>query len=197
MRRTRPAVLALLVLVALAPAGLAFAWLPRAAPRSDYTVAFVHIGVLLNDLMNGESFTEARDELIETLRGEEVERRADVDALRTRMEELDPESDAAQALIQQMNDRYEKFRRWQQDAMRRRGELDSRQLETAYGELVTAVDIVAEREGYDIVYRFIPPGEPFETTNPDQAMLTIRLRTALRYPAETDITDLVRDELGL
>jgi PAS domain-containing protein len=170
---------------------------PRPAPRGDYTVAFVHIGVLLNDLMNGESFTDARDELIETLRGEEEEQRADVDALRERTAELDPESDAGQELIQQLNDRYERFRRWQQDAMRRRGALDAQQLETAYGEVVTAVDIVAEREGYDIVYRFIPPDEPFETANPDQAMLTIRLRTALRYPAETDITELVRDELGL
>ena len=37
----------------------------------------------------------------------------------------------------------------------------------------------------------------FSSDNPDQAMLSIRLRTALRYPRELDITSEVMEELSL
>jgi hypothetical protein len=86
---------------------------------------------------------------------------------------------------------------WQQSALQRTGKLDADQLERAYRELVAAVEIVADRRGIDMVYRFIPTGEPFEAENPEQAMMAIRLRDALRYPTELDITADVMEELHL
>ena len=69
----------------------------------------------------------------------------------------------------------------------------------AVGELgvVGYVEIVADRKGIDTVYRFIPTSEPFEAENPEQAMMAIRLRDALRYPEELDITTDVMEELHL
>ena len=63
--------------------------------------------------------------------------------------------------------------------------------------MIDAVEVVADRNDIDTVYRFIPTDEAFEADNPDQAMVAIRLRTALRYPDELDITDDVMDELSL
>ena len=71
------------------------------------------------------------------------------------------------------------------------------QLEKAYREMIDAVEVVADRMDIDIVYRFIPTSEAFEAENPEQAMMAIRLRTALRYPEQLDITDAVLEEMSL
>ena len=92
---------------------------------------------------------------------------------------------------------YQEYMSWQQDALAQRGKLDAEQLESAYREMIAAVQVVSERRGIDTVYRFIPTDEEFRAENPEQAMMAIRLRTALRYPPELDITDLVLEELSL
>ena len=81
--------------------------------------------------------------------------------------------------------------------MARTGKLESEYLESSYREMIDAVNVVADRMKIDIVYRFTPPSEEFETDNPRAAMSTIRMRSALRYPDDLDITDAVADELGL
>jgi len=162
-----------------------------------YSVAYVYIGKVLNPLMQSEAFEEEREPLREELREAEAEYRQRLDAIQGRLRELDPKSEEAQATYEQGSAVYEEFMNWQQSALRRTGKLDAEQLERAYRELVAAVEIVADREGIDTVYRFIPTAEEFNAENPEQAMIAIRLRNALRYPQELDITDDVLEELHL
>ena len=75
--------------------------------------------------------------------------------------------------------------------------LGAEQVETAYRELVEAVDIVAEREGVEIVIRFVPVSDPFETDDLDLASDQVRRRLLLRYPDAIDLTSRVETELGL
>ena len=162
-----------------------------------HSVAYVHIGTILSQLMESETFTEDRQRMIDDLEEAEQEYTGRLNALTERMNELDPESSEAAELYEQGSAIYQEYMEWQEEAMTRRGALDAEQLEEAYRELIEAVEVVADREGIDTVYRFIPTGDPFDAKNPEQAMMAIRLRTALRYPEELDITDSVIEELSL
>jgi len=162
-----------------------------------YSVAYVYIGKVLNQLMKSEGFEEERQPLMEELQETEAEYRQRLDTIQKRLQELDPNSEEARATYEQGSSVYEEFMNWQQSALQRTGKLDANQLERAYRELVAAVEIVADRKGIDTVYRFIPTSEPFEAENPEQAMMAIRLRDALRYPEELDITADVMEELHL
>jgi len=162
-----------------------------------FSVGYVHIGKILRQLMRAESRTEERQHLLDELNETEADFRQRLDDVVERMRELDPESDEARQLEEQGRALFDEYRAWQQNAIARRGKLEAEQLEAAYREMIDAVEVVADRKSIDTIYRFIPTGEPFETENPEQAMLAIRMRTALRYPADLDITDDVIEELDL
>ena len=92
---------------------------------------------------------------------------------------------------------YEEYMAWGQEAMKRKNEMEVAQWEKCYRELASAVDIVAERLGVDIVLRFIPTEKDFKATDAEQALMEIRLRAAVRYPKQLDITDEVVKELAI
>jgi Skp family chaperone for outer membrane proteins len=162
-----------------------------------YSVAYVYIGRVLRQLMNGETFQEDREQMGEELTREDAEYRERAEAIQQRGEALDPESEEAKAAYEEYMSVIEKYRLWQQTAMQRRAKLDAEHLEQAYRELLEAVEVIAEKRDIDVVHRFIPPREPFNTDSPEQAMIAIRLRTTLRSPSSLDITDDVLEELSL
>jgi Skp family chaperone for outer membrane proteins len=160
-------------------------------------VSYVYIGEILNQLMQSEAIEEERDRLMADLQETETGYRQKLDDLNGRLQEMDPESEDAQRVFEEGRTVYDEYMRWQQGAMAQRGQLDAQHLERVYRDLVEAVQVVADRKGIDTVYRFIPTEEAFRAENPEQAMLAIRLRTAIRYPEELDITDDVLEELSL
>ncbi|MDY7109072.1 MAG: OmpH family outer membrane protein [Planctomycetota bacterium] len=182
--------------IALRNRGGRLAWGESAHDRA-YSVGYVYTGKILGQLMQSEAFAEEREPLMEEVRETEAEYRQRLDEIQKRLRELDPNSEEAQAALRQGQAVYEEFMQWQESALGRRGRLDADQLERAYRELVAAVEIVADRNGIDTIYQFVPTGEPFEAENPEQAMTAIRLRSALRYPEALDITADVMEELHL
>ena len=100
----------------------------------------------------------------------------------------------AQGRMQALMQEYQQFN---QLSRGRITQLESRQLERSYRELIEATEIVADRRSIDFVFRFIPTAKSFDTQNAEQAMLQIQLRTFLKYPESVDITDLVIEELDL
>jgi len=162
-----------------------------------YSVGYVFIGGILNQLMAGEALVEERLALIEELEGEEKEFRERMEEIRRRGMEMDQESEEFRTVYEEFVAANEELSAWQAQAIARRGKLDAEHLEQVYREMIDAVQVVADRMKIDTVYRFIPTDDPFKADNPDQALLAIRLRTALRYPDELDITDAVLEELSL
>jgi hypothetical protein len=71
------------------------------------------------------------------------------------------------------------------------------QVEKAYRELTTAVDVVCDRRKIDLVYRFIPSVTPFESQDLGNAMIQVQARTFLRAPESIDLTADVMKELNL
>ncbi|MCP3905573.1 MAG: OmpH family outer membrane protein [Planctomycetes bacterium] len=162
-----------------------------------HTQAFVFIGKILRQLMDSEQFQEDRERLFTELSDKEAEYREQLEEVGTRLKDMDPSSPEALRTNEEGNEIYRKYMEWQQAALAQRGAMDAEHLERAYREMTAAVEVVASRKGVDLVYRFIPTDEPFEADNPESAMNAIRLRTALLYPKDLDITDDVMEELSL
>lgn len=172
------------------------AWGDTAYTRA-YSMAFVHIGPLMGELMAAEEYQEDRDALVEELQAIDEDYRERLNELGARVEALPPESPEAQELRAQGQRLLQEAQQWGLEAQQRQAALQATQMVSAYEELVAAVNVVAERVGIDVVFRYIPSEEPFENAGPDQVLTSIRLRTALRCPEEIDITPEVAEELGL
>jgi Skp family chaperone for outer membrane proteins len=172
------------------------AWSEQPHDRT-YSAAFVNIGKILRQLMQSEVYQEERQELMAELDEQEQDYRERLREIQSDAQDLDQESEEFQQAYERYMQLAEEYRAWQQEAIQRRGDLDAEHLERAYRELVVAVQVVADRKDIDIVYRFIPTDQEFESENPDQAMTEIRLRSALRYPDQLDMTDAVIEEMSL
>ncbi|MHC4947752.1 MAG: OmpH/Skp family outer membrane protein [Planctomycetota bacterium] len=162
-----------------------------------HSVAFCHIGKVLAQLVDADELVEERTLLRDELQEVEEDYKTRIDEIRRRVEGMDPQSPETQQAMEEGNRLLQEYGQWGTEVQRRQALMQADHFERAYRELVSAVNVVADRQDIDIVLRFIPPDMPFETPNPDAAMTTIRLRTALRYPAALDITPEVMEELSL
>jgi Skp family chaperone for outer membrane proteins len=162
-----------------------------------YSVAFVHIGKVLNKLMQAAEFEEERRTLSEELSKQDEEYRSQLEALRKQAEGLDRESPDFKDVMDRGNRLFEEYQVWGREALKRRDKVQAEHLERSYRELVNAVEVVGDRKGIDMVYRFIPTSEAFESNDPESALNAIRFRTVVKYPESLDITADVLEELSL
>lgn len=172
------------------------AWSDRATDRT-WSIGAVNVPKLMRSLMESERFDEDRRALREEAETQNAEFEAQFEAFREEYGEItpeDPKFPEAQQRWQQMMQEYQK---WQQGTMAIQQKLGAEQIETAYRELVDAVDIVADRLGVELVIRFVPPDEPFDSESLDQASDQVGRRLLLKYPDAIDITEKVASELGV
>ncbi len=153
------------------------------------SVGFVSVDKIVDLLMAAEKYVADRDRL-----QQEISLR-DQDILgRMQAMQAQPGFDATTPEAQQLGAEAD---RWRTERVQRLGQLAATQIEDAYRDLVAAVDVVADRRGIDLVFRFTPTAEPFEAPGPPAAYTAIRDRLVLRSPATLDITDAVLEELSL
>ena len=166
--------------------------------RQTYTTAFVDIGKVLNPLLESTQYVEERETLRKELEATEKEYQDKLQPLDQELRGMDQGSPEFQEKVQQFQQLLGEYQRWGREvAVKRRDEMDVRHLQAAYKELTNAVNVVADKLGVDIVLRFIPAENEFKSTNADQALTEIRLRTAVKYPERLDITTEVMEELSI
>jgi Skp family chaperone for outer membrane proteins len=165
--------------------------------KQSYTVAFMDIGKALNPLMESQTFVEERETLRKELEATEADYKSKLDAFGEEIEQMDRQSPQAQEKIGEARKVYEEYLEWGQKSIARRGELDAKHLQQAYRELASAVNVVSDKLGVDIVLRFIPTDNEFKAVDAEQAMTEIRLRSAIKYPEKLDITTEVLEELSI
>ena len=172
------------------------AWADSEYARA-FSVAFVHIGQAMGPLLEADAYVDEYQELEIQLRERDEELVDTMTAFREEHQDIKPDDpqvaevqQAFQALLQQRE-------QMRVNASRQLGRLAADHIERAYRDLVAAVDVVAARRGIDIVYRFIPTENEFNSANPQQSYTGIRARIALKYPEKLDITDEVMEELAL
>lgn len=162
-----------------------------------WSMGAVHITRIIKATLMSEAYSSERKDLKEELREMDEEFSTRAEALKEEygdIKEDNPNFPEAQTRMQAVMQEYQQFA---QVAQARLNELQTQQLERAYREMVEAVEVVADDRDVDLVFRFIPTANPFETTLVEQAMLQIQLRPLLRYPESIDLTDDVMDELDL
>jgi Skp family chaperone for outer membrane proteins len=165
--------------------------------RQTYSVGFVDISKALNPLMEQTAYADERKSLGEELEAKEKEYREQIDAYGEQYQGMEKDDPAAQELYKKAQALYEEYMEWGKTAVERRNALDVQQLQKAYKELVSAVDVVSQKLGVDIVLRFIPTENDFRAQDAEGALTEIRLRTAVKYPAGLDITSEVLEEMSL
>ena len=169
----------------------------EAETSTVWSMGFMEVGKALSQMMEASHFVDARNELQQNLEERLQEARDVLDTIMEEAQALPEDSDEHPAMRQRWDQAMGEFQQLQQIATEQQGALFASQMIEAYEEIVTAVEVVAENKNVDMVLRFIAPDEPIETTNPDVAIMQIRLRTALTYPKGIDLTDDVLTELGL
>lgn len=177
------------------------AWSRPDSPAGDfkqtYTVGFVDISKALNPLMEQPSFNDERKTLADELDAKDKEYREKLDAFGEELKAADRNDPAAQEKFKEAQALYKEYTDWGKQAIGRRNTMDVAQLQKAYKELVSAVDVVAQKLGVDIVLRFIPTENEFKAVDAEGALTEIRLRAAVKYPTGLDITSEVLEELSL
>lgn len=162
-----------------------------------FSEGYVHIGALLTQLMDSEQFEEERVELQAEIKERGDEYNEKLEEIQQEWEES-AEDEAVQEEIRRRGQQlYQEYQQFQQQVDALQQGLTADQLERAYRDLVSAVNVVADRLKIDTVYRFIPTEDEFTSVTIDAAMMEIRLRSLLRYPDECNITSDVIEELNL
>ena len=176
------------------------AWGDQPTKRVN-SVAYVHIGKALAELLQGESFIEENQALQEELLAAHQSIAEAMEAVQAKMQGITPDDPEFEAISQEGQAVLQQRERFTQQANTAKAMLSAEQVERAYRELIDAVNVVADRLEIDIVHRFIPTDDSFEIKpGPgafQAAMLQIRLRSVLRYPEDLDITSEVMEELGI
>lgn len=165
--------------------------------KQSYTIGFVDISRALNPLMESAAFAEEREVLRKELETVEADYKSKLDAYGEEFQGMDRDTPAAKEKLDEARKLYQEYMDWGQDAMRKRNELDVKHLQQAYRELTSAVNVVADKLGVDVVLRFIPTDKEFKAEDAEGALTEIRLRTAVKYPEKLDITAEVLEEMSV
>lgn len=176
--------------------GMRISWGENPGSRA-YSVGCVHIDKIMKALLASERFAADRQKFDEEARsqGEEFEKRSkDLQAKYPEAKPTDPNFEEAKKEFVVLQSEYE---RWLASIQKIQSKHMAEQIEKAYRDLSDALEIVADRKSIDFVYRFVPPSNPFGSTDLADAMMQVQARPFLRYPASTDITEDVVKELGL
>ncbi|MGI9014328.1 MAG: OmpH family outer membrane protein [Phycisphaerales bacterium] len=163
-----------------------------------YSTGFVNLTRVLPALLETPRFKDARDQLMADMQAQEDDWRAKFEALQEKYAEVTgPEHPRAAEAQAEAGGLQRGFQVWQQEAGEKVNAMAVEQLKQGYQEVLDAVNIVADREGIDMVMRFTPPSDPLPGEAHAQTMLDIRMRPVLRSPEGLDITDQVMSELSL
>jgi Skp family chaperone for outer membrane proteins len=171
-------------------------WNDRATSRA-WSMGAVHVDKAMKGLLNGPTYADKRKELEETAKQQDAEFGARLEALRKKYANVTPQSPEAPQAQAESQSLAQEYERWRQGSLRIQEKLFAEQIEAAYRELVVAVEAVAEKERIDIVVRFSPTANPFETDTLAGAREQVISRTFLKYPEVVDITAEVLKALNV
>lgn len=172
------------------------AWSDSAHDRA-YSVGLLNLNDVLPKMMNSERYVQQRDDLRAELQARDQEYQERNRELQEKYEGITRESPEFGEAMQAMEELNQEYQLFQRDAVQRINVLQGEQLERAYADIVSAVDVVCDERKIDLVFRYIPVDDEFTGETSADAMNEIRMRSVLRYPEGIDITDAILDEMAL
>ena len=91
----------------------------------------------------------------------------------------------------------QEFEVWSRGMREAQAKLFSEQYDRAYKDVREATQVVSDRQGIDLVLRFIPPADALEPGEPASVFLQLQARTFVTMPESIDITQDVAKELNI
>ena len=162
-----------------------------------WSIAAINVDKTMKAILSGAAYADKRKELDDDAKKQDGEFNKRYEELRKKYGNLEPTSPDALKAQQELTALRDEYTRWREGSVRNSEALAAQQIEKAYRELTSAVDIVSDRMHVDIVCRFMPTGEPFNASTLLEAREQVVGRTLLRYPEAIDITADVMKELGV
>ncbi len=162
-----------------------------------WSVGAVNSDKVMKLLLKSERFEEERKRLEEGAKTQDDEFRKRYSELETKYKDLDPKSPDFEKGRTEVEGFFREVEEWRKGIAGRLSKLQAEQIEKAYREMTAAVDVIVDRSRVDLVYRFVPTAQAFETETPADAMLAVQVRTFLRYPEAVDLTPDIMKELSL
>jgi hypothetical protein len=157
----------------------------------------VHLDKVLKKLLANTRFMDERSQFEEAAKKQSADFERQLEAIKAKYGDMPKDSPDLSKGKEEMQTLYVQYQKWNEGVSASQSKLMAGQVESAYRELVTAVDVVADRQKIDVVYRFIPAATQFESAQLGDAMVQVQARTFLRAPESLDITAEVMKELGL
>lgn len=171
-------------------------WSDRPTGRA-WSLGAVNVDRTMKALLAGSTYATRRDELDGEARDQDEEFAKRFEELRQRYANVDPKSPEWPKANEDLERLRSEYMAWREGSIRIREKFFAEQIEQAYRELVSAVELVAERGDVDLVLRFMPTANAFEAENLGAAREQVIGRTFLKYPEAIDLTDEVLRELGV
>jgi Skp family chaperone for outer membrane proteins len=166
--------------------------------HQTWAIAVVDDREVISRLMTKDVYNDRRQALREELQPQSAEFERRMQAIIAESQGIDPEDEQAmQEAFQRYQQVQQEFQQWQQAARNRGDLLEGEILKEAYGELVAAVEVVADRRDVDLVLRSVRTDAEFPEADSRSVSLSMRMRTALLRPEGIDMTEDVLEELGL
>lgn len=162
-----------------------------------WSLGAVNSDKVMKLLLKSERFDDERKRLEETAKSKDEEFRKRYGELESRYKDMDPKSPDFESGRSEVEGFFKEVESWRKEITDRLARLQAEQIERAYREMTAAVDVVADRGKVDLVLRFVPTGQAFESGNPGDAMLQVQVRTFLHYPESVDLTPELLKELSL
>lgn len=172
------------------------AWGDRPTDRA-VSVAFVHADRIMSEFMKGSRAADARKSMEEKHEARSKEMQGKRDEFMKQYGKVEP----GHPDFERAKEAWGELRKTMEsmgEEMRKEYEtLLKEQIEGAWKEILAAVDVVSERRGVDVVFRFVPSTHEFEAEEPDGGIHQLHSRTVLRMPESMDLTSDVMKELNL
>ncbi|MFM8641123.1 MAG: OmpH family outer membrane protein [Planctomycetota bacterium] len=162
-----------------------------------WSVGAVNSDKTMKLLLKSERFEDERKRLEEQAKGKDEEFRKRYSELEAKYKDLDPKSPDFEQGRAEVEGFFKEVEGWRKEIGEKLSKLQAEQIEKAYREMTAAVDVVAERGKVDLVLRFVPTAQAFESNTPADAMLAVQVRTFLHYPDAIDLTTELLKELSL
>lgn len=165
--------------------------------RAEDRSATLDTLTLLQEILSTTEFAEPREAMrtaavaeIESLQGE-------IGRMQQELSLIPPTEQArGQALYQRFQQANQSLQTLSQQKQVEFMAISGQQASEAYERIHDAVNAVAEREGYTLVFSSRAGSAMDETTSLNSVTQGILARPLLRFPLEDDLTDKVRAEIG-
>lgn len=167
---------------------------------AEARTATVDVLSLLERMLDTEPYASERDSATQMWNGQIqplVEQRTGVEQSLQALDPTNPDAAAGQALYNEYQGLQQRINMLGQQAQVEMDRMSAGHLADAYSRIHAAVQVTAEAQGYDRVFSSRMSADDLNAENTNVVVQEVLLRPLLRDATGTDITELVRAELGI